>query len=130
MTEVNKKWRVWFQCLGRFSDSNNWGYAIIDADTKELAINYAHEDLTKHNFTDIKLTGADRNEEFDNEEAEEEGKYAYDVDWEAKGAHGMYYARSGPYAKNEREAKKLARWDVARKDGFMNFEAPLEADPE
>ena len=123
-------WRVWFQMMGRHTDSNNIGYAIIDADTKEQAINYARDDLTKHNFTDIKLTGADRNEEFDNEEAEEEGKYAYDVDWEAKGAHGMYYARSGPYAKNEREARKLARWDVAKKDGFTNFEAPLEADPE
>lgn len=129
-----KKFRVWFQVMGRFTDSNNIGYAIIQAKDEEQAIEFAKQDLmTKKKFTNVEVVCSGRNEEFDldeDEQDEDEPLYCYDVDWEADGKHGRYYARSGPYAKNEEEATQFGRDDVTMKNGFMGFETELEAEEE
>ena len=131
---TGKKFRVWFQVMGRFTDSNNIGSAIIQAKDKEQAIKFAEQDLMKKKqFKNIEVSCAGRNEDFDldeDEQDEDEPLYCYDVDWEADGKHGRYYARSGPYAKNEEEATQFGRDDVTMKNGFMGFETELEAEEE
>ena len=126
-----KKFRVWFQVMGSSTDSNNIGYAIIQAKDKEQAIEFARQDLTKVKFKNIEITNVDRNEDFDlpeEEQDEDEPLYSYDVDWEADGRHGRYYARSGPYAKDEKEAIQFQREDLT--NGFTGFEDELEAEEE
>lgn len=128
---TGKKFRVWFQVMGSSTDSNNIGYAIIQAKDKEQAIEFARQDLTKVKFTNIEISCAGRNEEFDlpeEEQDEDEPLYSYDVDWEADGKHGKYYARSGPYAKDEEEAIQFQREDLT--NGFTGFETELEAEEE
>lgn len=129
-----KKFRVWFQVMGRFTDSNNIGYAIIQAKDEEQAIEFAKQDLmTKKKFTNVEVVCRGRNEDFDldeDEQDEDEPLFCYDVDWEADGKHGRYYARSGPYAKDENEATQFGRDDVTMKNGFMGFESELEAEKE
>ena len=124
-----KKFRVWFQVMGSSTDSNNIGYAMIEAKDKEQAIEFAREDLTNVKFKNIEITNAERNEDFDlpeEEQDEDNPLYSYDVDWEADGRHGRYYARSGPYAKNEEEAVQFQREDLT--NGFMGFEDELYAE--
>ena len=128
---ITRKFKVWFQVMGRYTDSNSIGYATVEAKDKEQAEMFAKEDLlTKKRFKDIEVVCQGRNEEFDNEDEAEEGRFNYDVDWEATGKHGRYCARTGPYAKSEDEAEKLARADLTKRNGFMNLEAPLDVEEE
>ena len=128
-----KKFRVWFQVMGSSTDSNNIGYAIIRAKDEKQAIEFAREDLTKRQFKNIEISSAGRNTDFDldeDEQDEDEPLYCYDIDWEADGKHGKYYARSGPYAKDEEEAIQFQREDLTMGNGFMGFESELEAEEE
>lgn len=131
--KAGKKFRVWFQVMGRYTDSNNIGYAIIEAKDKEQAIAFAREELTKGMFKKVKINCRGRNEDFDldeDEQDEDEPLFSYDVNWEAVGKHGKYYAQGSPYAKDEKEAVQFQREDITLKNGFMGFETELEVEEE
>ena len=130
-SKTRKKFRVWFQVMGSSTDSNNIGYAIIEAKDKEQAIEFARQDLTNVKFKNIEITNAERNEEFDlpeEEQDEDAPLFSFDIDWEADGRHGRYYARSGPYAKDKEEAIQFQIEDLT--NGFTGFEDELDAEEE
>lgn len=125
-----KKFRVWFQVMGRFTDSNNIGYAIIQAKDEEQAIEFAKQDLMKGVFKNVEIDCGGVNDE-DDEQEDDDGTplYNYATNWTADAKHGKYCAQGGPYAHDEKEAVELQREDLTE-NGFMGFETELEAEEE
>lgn len=125
-----KKFKVWFQVMGSSTDSNNIGYAIIQAKDEEQAIEFARQDLTKGVFKNVVIDCGGVNDE-DDEQEDDDGTplYNYATNWTADAEHGKYCAQGGPYAHDEKEAVELQREDLTE-NGFMGFETDLEAEEE
>lgn len=121
-----KIYKVWFQVMGRYTDSNNIGYAKIEAESKEQAMEFAREELTKGMFKKVEVDCRGICEDC----GQSDGMDNYAVDWSATGKYGKYYAQGGPYAKNEKDAERKQKQDLTLKDGFMGFEDELSVDDE
>jgi len=121
-----KVYKVYFQVMGRYTDSNNIGYAEIEAESKEQAIEFAREELTKGMFKKVEVDCRGICEDC----GHSDGMDNYAVDWSATGKYGKYYAQGGPYAKNEKDAVRKQKQDLTKKDGFMGFEDELSVDDE
>ena len=119
--EELKIYKVWFQVMGKYTDSNNTGYGMVKATSKEEALKFAEEDLKRGMFDEIEI---EYPEIFD----EDEEEVCWSVDWSGKGKHGTYYGNSMPYAPTLEEAIALQKKDLTRPDWFMGFEAELTVD--
>lgn len=125
-----KKYEVWFQVMGRYTESNNFGRGFVEATSKEEALKFAEEDLKRGMFKDIEIDCDGTLDGSEYEDADGNTLYSWNVNWEGTGKHGRYYATGGPYAKNEKDAIALQKKELTSPDWFHNFEDELTIDGE
>lgn len=130
-TMDKKRYEVWFQVMGKYTDSNNIGRGFVEATSKEEALKFAEEDLKRGMFTDIKID-CDGILDGAVEETDDDGNtsYCWNVNWEGSGKHGRYYGTGGPYAKNEKGAIARQKKELTSPDWFVGFEDELSIDDE
>lgn len=126
----NKEYTVWFQVMGRYTDSNNIGRGFVEATSKEEALKFAKEDLRRGMFTDIEIDCDGTLDDADETDDDGNTSHSWNVNWGGTGEHGRYYATGGPYAKNEDDAIALQMQDLTEPDWFNGWEDELTVDDE
>ena len=123
-----KSYKVWFEVMGRYTDSNNFGYGEVQASTKEEALKFAEEDLKRGMFKNLEIDCTGTLDGSESTDYDGNITYSWNVNWSGDGKHGRYYATGGPYAKSEEEAIELQKKELTSPDWFYGFEDELRVD--